>query len=74
MSAKAKQARDAYAFSLRAAVTLNSHAFVPAIADDALNAALDREPGKPGKAGSRIARLIEDYLARYFAPGSRAAT
>ena len=67
MSAKAKLARDAYAFSLGGVAAINSYAIVPAIADDRINSlwrnshALENQPD--------TAREIEDFLARYFAPG-----
>ena len=73
MSANANPARDAFAFSLRGAAAINSYAFVPAIADDAINNRLNREQDRKCEDASRIIVVIEDFLARYMAPGRRRA-
>lgn len=75
MSAKAKSARDAFAFSLRGVAAINSYALAPAVADDRINRAWD-ERLSPAKVDERLedqpgmTREIEDFLARFFAPGS----
>ena len=69
MYEKAISGRDAFTFSLRGLTTIASFTAAPAIADDRINKAIserltDRQQPRPG-----IARTIEDFLARYFAPG-----
>lgn len=71
MSAKANPARDVFTFSLRGAAAINTYAFVPAIADDGLNNAWDRRLSRPRRDRPRATRVIEDFLARYFASGCR---
>ena len=73
MSANTNLARDAYAFSLRGVAAINSYAFVPAIADDAINNRLNSEQDRNREDSSRIISVIEDFLARYMAPGRRRA-
>ena len=68
MSARTRTARDPFAFSLGATVSLNSHVFVPAIADDALNRAWRRKLERRPDERPDLIREIEDFLARYFAP------
>ncbi len=71
MSAKANPARNVYAFSLRGVAAMNSYAFVPAIADDAINNALDQARKDPQQERPRITWIIEDLLARYLTAGQR---
>ena len=73
MSTKANPARDAYAFSLRGVTAINSYAFVPAIADDAINPAIDQTLTEVGNLKPRVVERIEDFLSRHFAPGLRKA-
>ena len=73
MSAKANPARNVYAFSLRGVAAMNSYAFVPAIADDAINNALDQEREAPRQDRPRLTRMIEDLLAGYLTAGYRRA-
>ena len=73
MSAKNHPVRDPFAFSLGGVASINSHALVPAVADDNLR----RIPATPASSnsGSRPKRIheVEDFLARYFAPSCRDA-
>jgi len=68
MSAKNYPVRDPFAFSLGGVASINSHALVPAVADDKLH----RIPASPSD-GSRPSRIhaVEDFLARHFAPSCR---
>lgn len=78
MSHKTRPARDRFALSLGGAASVNSHTLVPAIADDLRQ---DRKPAPPRQAastgvtarGSQIIRGVEEFLARYYAPGCREA-
>ena len=78
MSHKTRPARDRFALSLGGAASVNSHTLVPAVADDLRQ---DRKPASPRDVaatgftarGSRTARAIEEFLARYYAPGYREA-
>lgn len=69
MSAKAKPARDPFTFSLRGVAAINSYAPALAIADDRINRAWDERLGKDLEDQPAMTREIEDFLARYFAPG-----
>jgi len=73
MSAKNYPVRDPFAFSLGGVASINSHALVPAVADDKLH----RTPARPASPndGSRPKRIhaVEDFLARHFAPSCRGA-
>ena len=42
---------------------------MPAIADDCINRTIDQRLGGPQEDRPDTARKIEDFLARYFAPG-----
>ena len=78
MSDTTRPARDRFALSLGGAKSVNSHTLVPAIADDLRQ---DRKSVPPQEVaasdivarGSRTVRGIEEFLARYFAPGYRKA-
>ena len=69
MFEKARSRRDAFAFSLRGMTTIAS--FVPptAIADDRLARDWDVRLAEPQQDQPDTARLVEDVLARFFAPG-----
>lgn len=69
MSAKANPPRDAFTFSLGGMAAKNSYAFVPAIADDNLSRAWDRNMSEPKVQKPHPILKFEDMLARYFAPG-----
>jgi len=69
MFEKAKPARDAFKFSLQGMTTVASFTAAPAIADDRLNKAWDERLGRAQEDHPDTVRLIEDVLARYFAPG-----
>ena len=73
MSAKTCYERDPFEFSLGGIKAASSFAFVPAIDGRALNRAWDRRLENGSAAGTDLAREIEDFLARYFAPGCREA-
>lgn len=67
MYEKAKSGRDAFTFSLNGLTTIASFTHVPAIAD---NRHVDLQADRP----VTMVREIEDFLARYFAPGCCLAT
>ena len=69
MHTQANTARDPFRFSLGGVAFVNTHAFVPAIADDALNSRLARRMRAPSRAPGDIILAVENVLARYFAPG-----
>jgi len=78
MFEKAKPGRDAFTFSLQGMTTIASFTAAPAIADDHLNKVWDErlsraQDGQPQEDQPSTAREIEKVLARYFAPGRRAA-
>ncbi|MEL7536461.1 MAG: hypothetical protein AAFZ58_10805 [Pseudomonadota bacterium] len=73
MSAQANPTRDVFAFSLGGLAAKNSYAYVPAIADDALNNNLDRQQAGHRESRSSAVQAFEDFLARYFATGCRQA-
>ena len=69
MYEKAKSGRDAFTFSLHGMTTIASFTLAPAVADDYLNQVSDRRSDRPRADRAGAARAIEDFLARYFAPG-----
>jgi len=74
MFKKAKPGRDAFTFSLRGMTTIAPFSITPAIADDRISKAWDerlRRPheDQPMEDQPSTAQVIEDVLARYFAPG-----
>jgi len=69
MFKKAKSGRDAFTFSLHGMTTIASFTAATAIADDRLNKAWDERLGRAREKQLDTARVIEDVLARYFAPG-----
>ena len=71
MPATAKPPRDAFTFSLGGTASVNSYAFVPAIADDVLNDIRDKQLRRDPGNRRDVARKIEDFLARFFASGCR---
>ena len=74
MSEKARSGRDAFTFSLRGMRAIASFNPMPVIADDRINKIIDRRCGCwPREDQPDTAREIEDFLARYFAPGCRQA-
>ena len=73
MFEKAKSGRDAFTFSLGGMTTITSFTAAPAIDQDRLNRAIaERQGGAPEDQPS-TAREIENFCARYFAPGCRDA-
>ena len=73
MSEKARSGRDAFTFSLRGMKAISSFTGTPAIADDRINRMIDKRLGGALEDQPDTAREIEDFLARYFAPGCRQA-
>ena len=71
MSANNYPVRDPFAFSLGGVASINSHALVPAVADNQLHG-IPARPASPTD-GSRSKRIhaVEDFLARHFAPSCR---
>ena len=74
MLKKAKPGRDAFTFSLRGMTTIAPFSITSAIADDRINKIRDerlRQPheDQPTEDQPSTVRVIEDVLARYFAPG-----
>lgn len=72
MHSDTKHDRDPFTFSLRGIRVVNSHAVVPAIADDGINRATDaRLKRLPAQrcCHSATTHQIEALLARYFAHG-----
>lgn len=72
MHSDTKHDRDPFTFSLRGIRVVNSHAVVPAIADNGINRAMDaRLKRLPSQrcCNSATTRQIEALLARYFAHG-----
>ena len=69
MFEKARPVSDAFTFSLGGMATISSFAFAPAITGDRLNKALDERFGLAPEDRPSTAREIEDFLARWFAPG-----
>ena len=68
MYTKAISGRDAFTFSLRGMRVIASFTAMPAIADDRINGVIEQRLGGPQKDHPGMARRIEDFLARYFAP------
>ena len=73
MSEKAKSGRDAFTFSLRGVKAIASFTGTPVIADDRINRVIDERLRGAVEDQPNTAREIEDFLARYFAPGCRQA-
>ena len=56
-------------FSLRGMRTMASFTVAPAIADDRINRSVDERLSRAQEDRPDTVRAIEDFLARYFAPG-----
>ena len=69
MFEKATSGRDAFTFSLHGMKTIASFAAAPAIAQDQINKARDERLAREPEARVDTILRIEDFLARYFAPG-----
>jgi len=69
MFEKAKPGRDAFTFSLHGMTAIAPFSIAPAIADDRINKVRDERLKQPHENQPDTARVIEDVLARYFAPG-----
>ncbi len=71
MSTKAHSGRDAFAFSLQGMRPVASYAPHTITADDSINRAIaDRIDRRLENQPTTTIREIEDFLARYFAPGA----
>ena len=74
MFEKAKSGRDAFTFSLQGMTTIAPIAAPSAIADDRINKVIDQRLDRELEDQPQTTtRDIENFLARYFAPGRRAA-
>ena len=73
MFEKAKSGRDAFTFSLRGMRAIASFTPAPAIADDRINRIIDEQLSRAQDDQPGMTREIEDFLARYFAPGCERA-
>ena len=73
MSDSIRPDRDRFALSLGGAASINSYTLVPAIADDLRQGRNPVPPRDVAASSSRAVRGIEDFLARYLAPGCREA-
>ena len=69
MFEKAKSGRDAFTFSLQGMRTMASYTAAPAIADDRINRGIDQRLRQVQADQPDTVREIENFLARYFAPG-----
>ena len=69
MFRKARSGRDAFTFSLRGMRANASFTAMPAIADDRINRMIDQRLAGHQEDRRDTTRMIEDFLARYFAPG-----
>jgi hypothetical protein len=74
MFEKARSGRDAFTFSLHGMTAIASFTIAPAIADDQVNQAWSRRLEGAATRQRSTVRRIEDFLARYFAPGCCQAT
>ena len=70
MIEKAKSGRDAFTFSLGGMTTIASFVAAPAVANDEINKAWVERQVRVQRRQRDTIRVIEDILARYFAPGS----
>lgn len=73
MFRKARSGRDAFEFSLSGMRTIGSFTPAAAVADDRINRIIDERLGRAHEDQPGMTREIEDFLARYFAPGCRQA-
>jgi hypothetical protein len=69
MFMKANSGRDAFTFSLRGMRAIASFTAMPVIADDRINRMIGQRLAGRQEDQPDTARRIEDFLARYFAPG-----
>lgn len=73
MKRKENSRLDRFAFALGSVTLATPFVSLPIVPDDGINRIIDQKPG--GARGNRrnAVRAIEDFLARYFAPGCRQA-
>ena len=69
MFEKARSGRDAFTFSLRGMRTMASFTVAPVTADDRINRSIDEQLGRVQEDQPDTVREIENFLARYYAPG-----
>lgn len=74
MFEKAKSGRDAFTFSLRGMTAIASFSVYSAIADDRINQIIDERLHRAPENKRDVVRVIEDFLASYFAPPAIRAT
>jgi hypothetical protein len=64
---------DRFTFALGSVTLATPFSAIPIIPDDRINRMIDQElRGAPGSQRDTV-RAVEDFLARYFAPGCRQA-
>ena len=64
---------DRFTFALGSVTLATPFSAIPIIPDDRINRMIDQElRGAPGSRRDTV-RAVEDFLARYFAPGCRQA-
>lgn len=73
MSEQKTATHNRYGFALGSVAAKISYAVIPVVADDRINAAWDRRLRRDPENQPDMTREIEDFLARYFAPGCRRA-
>jgi len=64
---------DRFAFALGSVTLVTPFAALPIVPDDRINRTIDQELRGAPESRSDAVRAIEDFLARYFAPGCRPA-
>ena len=73
MKKKENRRLDSFAFALGSVALAAPFSAIPIISDDRINWIIDQEfRGAPGIRRDTV-RAVEDFLARYFAPGCRQA-
>ena len=64
---------DRFAFALGSVALVTPYSAIPIIPDDRINRIIDQELRGAPESRRDAARAVEDFLARYFAPGCRQA-
>ena len=73
MTKRGNARRDRFAFALGSVTLATPFVTLPIVPDDGINRAIDRKlGGAPGNRRDTV-RVIEDFLACYFAAGCRQA-
>lgn len=68
MSATRNRTHDSFTFSLGGATKLNSFGFVPVVSDNALSHTDDERRSSVNQGASAKILVLENFLARYYAP------